>query len=95
MRIIISNLLNLDVQNVSVEIFWILGIVYGVLLLVTVSSILKSVDSLIGRLAWLLLTVGFPLGGMVLYCLRCILVADFSSLSQFTPKKKQAGALKV
>ena len=95
MKTVISNLLSLNPQNVSPEIFWVLGIVYGVLLLVTFTSIFKTVDSLLGRLAWMVLTTAVPVGGMALYCVRCLWKADYSTLLQFLPKKNDKRAMKA
>lgn len=89
MRSIIYNLLNLSAQNISVEVIWALGVVYVVVLLVSLASIWSLSISFFRRLAWSLLSIGMPVLGISLYCMRCIAMADYSSLAIFHSLKQR------
>lgn len=83
MRVVINRFLTLSAQNVSEEVLWALGLVYLILVLVTLGSILCLKVNAAAKVAWAVLVVGLPVVGMALYCLRCLAVADYSFLGQF------------
>lgn len=76
-------------DNVSKEVFWILGIIYLFLLIATALSIKKTTNNLSSKLAWTLLVIVLPVIGIAIYCIRCLASADFHFLKQFSPAPPQ------
>lgn len=83
MRVVILRFFSLSAENVGVEVIWSLGIVYAVLLLVSLSSVWSIRMSALGKVAWSLLVVAVPVAGMAIYCFWTLLNSDFDYLKVF------------
>ena len=86
MRVIFSRFLNLSAQNVTEEIFWVLGLIYFVALVVVLFGIWGLSIRTSAKVAWTLLTIVLPVVGPALFCVRCLFKADYSFLQQFGMK---------
>lgn len=75
-------------DNVSAEVYWALGVIYLFLIIASILSIKKNVPNLATKLAWTLLVIVVPVIGIAVYCIRCLALADFSFLKQFSPGAK-------
>lgn len=76
-------------DNVSKEVYWALGAIYLSFLIATILSIKKTTPNLAFRLAWILLVTIIPVVGIFIYCIRCLISADFNFLKQFSPAPPQ------
>ena len=83
MRVVINRFLTLSAQNVTEEVLWALGLVYLILVLVTLGSVMFQKSNTAVKMAWALLVIGLPVLGMALYSVWCLLKADYSFLGQF------------
>lgn len=82
MRVVILRLLTFKAENVVPEIYWGLGAIYVLSLLVCYSSILKSQKSSFACVAWILLVTCLPVIGILLYSFWSLISADYTSLRQ-------------
>jgi hypothetical protein len=76
-------------ENVSKEVYWALAAIYLFLLIATILSIKKTTRPTISKLAWILLATVIPVIGIAIYCIRCLALADFHFLKQFSPAPPQ------
>ena len=81
MRTVIQRFLSFQAENVGPEIYGALGLVYLLLLAVSLASVAR----LVGRrkLAWMLLICFVPLFGMYAYALYSLVRADYSFFKRF------------
>ena len=82
MRDVVTNALTLSPQNFSVEVAWALGIIYGAMWLVTMTSVIQQSFGVASKIAWVIIVTAVPIVGMVFYSARCLLSADFGFLKQ-------------
>jgi len=69
--------------TVNPEVYFILGGVWLFLVLLTWSSIVKSVGGRLGKIVWCLVTLLLPVIGIVAYCFRCLASTDLTPLKEF------------
>lgn len=89
MQTIITNFLNASALNVEPAVIWALILAYVMLIVCTSASIWFSKAGAVAKLLWFLLVVACPFFGVILYCIGCLMRADYSTLAQmgFTKKK--------
>jgi hypothetical protein len=80
---VLINLLTLNALNTPPEVY--AGLVAAWLLLVVagIASVISQPFSRIGKIAWIILVLALPVMGMVIYCVRCLLGADYAFLKMF------------
>lgn len=76
-------------DNVTKEVYWALAAIYLFLFLATLLSIKKTTHTHVPKLAWMLLITILPVIGIAIYCIRCLVLADFHFLKQFSPAPPQ------
>ena len=81
MRTVIQRFLSFQAENVAPEIYWALGLVYFLLLAVSLASVVRS--GFRGKLAWALLISFIPFLGMYTYALYALARADYAFLKRF------------
>ncbi len=81
MRTVLQRFLSFNAENVASEIYLALGLVYLILLAVSVSSLVKS--PVRGKWLWFSILLFLPIMGMYFYVIASILRADFTFLSRF------------
>jgi hypothetical protein len=81
MRTVIQRFLSFHAENVTPEVYYSLGVVYLILLAVSIFSLIKS--PMRGKPAWLLVMLLLPVVGMYAYTLVALLKSDFSFLARF------------
>jgi uncharacterized membrane protein YhaH (DUF805 family) len=82
-RTIITNFVQLNAQTVSNEVLVALGVVYAVLLILTVISVISRTSTPFSKVAWCAVVVLLPVVGITLYCVRCIASVDKTVLERF------------
>ena len=82
MRTTLVHFLTFRAQNVSPEVYWALAVIYALMVVATVASILSEKNGAIRKFLWLLVILLLPLAGMLLYTMRCMVIADFGFLKQ-------------
>lgn len=82
MRDVVTNALTLSPQNFSVEVVWALGVIYGAMWLVTLSSVVQQSFGVASKTAWSIIVTAIPILGIAFYSIRCLLTADFGFLKQ-------------
>lgn len=89
MQTIITNFLNASALNVEPAVIWALIFAYAMLVVCTVASVWFSKIGSAAKLVWLVLVVACPFLGVILYCIACLMRADYSTFVQmgFTKKK--------
>ncbi|WP_397381976.1 hypothetical protein [Prosthecobacter sp.] len=83
MRYALIHFLMFSPETVTQEIYWALAGIYAVLLFVSATSIFSLHSNFWVKLAWFVLIVALPVIGMTLYCIRCMIYADYSLAKQF------------
>ncbi len=83
MRYVLTKFITFSPENVSGEVYWVLCGIYAVLLIVSLLSVFSIKSNFGTKLAWFSLVVLLPVLGMILYCIRCLICADYQFLKQF------------
>lgn len=83
MRQVITNFLTGNPENISEPVYWAMGMIYLLLLSVSLASVYSRSRGIVSLLAWGLLVIFLPVMGIALHCLRCLIVADYQFLKQF------------
>jgi phosphate/sulfate permease len=89
-RTIITNFIQLKAQTASNEVLIALGLVYAVLLVLTMVSIISRNSAPSVKVVWCALAVLFPAVGIAVYCVRCIATVDKEVLQRLKPGPKYA-----
>ena len=83
MRYAITNFFSLSPENVSEDVFWALGAIYGLLVIVSLMSVVSKSASVGSALLWFILVLFVPVVGIAAHCVRCLFSADYGFLKQF------------
>ncbi|MBN8418619.1 MAG: PLDc_N domain-containing protein [Verrucomicrobia bacterium] len=83
MRYALTHFLTFSPETVTEEVYWALAGIYAVLVVVSASSIFSLKSNFGVKLAWFVLIVALPVIGMTIYCVRCLIFADYSLAKQF------------
>lgn len=81
MRTVLQRFLSFNAENSAPEIYAALGLVYLILLAVSISSLVKS--PMRGKSAWFLVMLLLPVLGMYFYTLASLMRADYTFLARF------------
>ena len=65
-----------------------MGLVYAVLLILTMISIMSRNSAPSVKVAWCALAVLLPAVGIAVYCVRCIASVDKAGLERFKPERR-------
>ena len=87
-RTIITNFIQLKAQTVSDEVLMALGLVYSVLLILTMISIISRNSAPSVKVAWCALAVFLPAAGIAVYCVHCIASVDKAAIERFKPERR-------
>ncbi|HCN29347.1 MAG TPA: hypothetical protein DIT64_11465 [Verrucomicrobiales bacterium] len=80
MRTVIQRFFSFTAENVVPEIYAALGLVYLILLFVTLASVSKTQTN--GKLAWFMIVLLLPMLGMYFYAFWSLIKADYSFLTR-------------
>lgn len=101
MQTIITNFLNASALNVEPAVIWALIFAYAMLIVSTIASVWFSKIGTAAKWMWLVLVVACPFLGVILYCIACLMRADYSTFVQMgfakkkLPNKTHAGMKKA
>jgi len=90
MRGVITRFLQLDVMNYHPAVPWGLLIIWAILLVAAFSSLRQTDLSFGARLAWFLLILLVPVGGLAIYALWSLLRADWTFLKPLFQSRSEA-----
>lgn len=83
MRAVLENVIFIQPQNFIIEVYVAMGLAYFVMLILCISDILASKETLGSRLIWSLLVFIVPVLGIYVYTFDSIFRADFAILRRF------------
>jgi hypothetical protein len=92
---LLVNFLNFQALNTPPEVYWALSGIWFLLLLAGVLSVLGRRCAWWAKAFWLLVVVGLPIVGLFLYCLYCLVAADYAFLKMFGLHKQTAAHLRA
>lgn len=101
MQTIITNFIHVSAMNVEPAVIWALMFVYVALVATTIVSIGCSKIGMAFKLIWGVFVIACPFFGVILYCIVCLMRADYSVLAQMgfskkkSPDKMHAGTKKA
>lgn len=72
--------LTFDAQNIIPEVWQALAVLWVALLIFSFTSVATLEISAAGKFFWLLIIICLPLLGLFLYCIRCLVRADYHQL---------------
>jgi hypothetical protein len=81
MREAMRNLMEMNPQNLILEVYIGLGLIWAMLLIAGLWSIITSRSPIILKILWSLVIIGLPMVGMLAYALYCVLQLDFRLLT--------------
>lgn len=81
MRTVLQRFVAFNAENTAPEIYLALGLVYLILLAVSISSLVKS--SMSHKWLWFLVMLAMPVLGMYVYALTALVRADYTFLARF------------
>lgn len=90
MQTIITNFLHASALNVEAAVIWALLFVYVALIATTIASIWCSKTGRAFKWIWTALVILCPCLGVILYCIFCLMRADYSVLEQMGFSKKKS-----
>lgn len=83
MRGIITRFFTMDVLNIHPAVYWGLALIWVILLVAAISSLRSLRESGKVKVFWLAIILLIPIVGMAIYCIRCLVKADWSGLKPF------------
>lgn len=90
----IFNFCTFDALNTPREVYFGLALAWLLLLGAGIASVISRKGHLWLKLVWMLVVVGLPVVGLFLYCLVCVLTADYSFLKLFGLHRQAASYLR-
>jgi hypothetical protein len=90
---VIINLLTFNALNTPPEIYAGLGAAWVLLMSAGIASVVTRKCLLVVKLVWLVLIVGLPVAGLLVYCIWCVISADYSFLKMFGLHRQTASYL--
>lgn len=91
----IFNFCSFNALNTPREVYFGLALAWLLLLGAGIASVISRKGQLWLKLVWLLVLAGLPVVGLFLYCLVCILTADYSFLKLFGLHRQAASYLRT
>lgn len=91
---VLINFLSLNALNTPPEVYAALGVIWLILLVAGMASVFSRACSGWLKLLWLLLIVGAPVVGLLVYCVFCLVTADYSFLKLFGLQRQKATFLR-
>jgi hypothetical protein len=87
---VVIRFLTFDVVSQHPAVYWGLAVVWLLLLAGAVSSLRSLEISFGAKVGWMLLILFFPVFGLGIYALRCLILSDWSFLKPFFAPPKTA-----
>lgn len=92
---ILINFFTLNALNTPPEVYIGLAAIWALLLAAGVASIILRALSVWTAAGWIVLLLGLPIVGMFVYCVWCMLSADYSFLKMFGLHRQTASYLRT
>jgi len=90
----IINFCTFNALNTPREVYFGLAMAWLLLLGAGIASVISRKGQLWLKLVWMLVLVGLPVVGLFVYCLVCVLTADYSFLKLFGLHRQAASYLR-
>jgi hypothetical protein len=90
----ILNFCTFNALNTPREVYFGLAMAWLLLLGAGIASVISRKGQLWLKLVWMLVLVGLPVVGLFVYCLVCVLTADYSFLKLFGLHRQAASYLR-
>lgn len=91
---VITRFLTFDVVSTHPLIYWAIAGVWALLLAASFMSLSSLEVGLPAKISWGAFIFLFPLFGLFLYALRCLIKGDWSFLKPLIPQSRQQGKIR-
>ncbi len=91
---VLINFVTFHALNTPPEVYVGLAIAWLLLLIAGFASVINRSSSMVAKVLWLLVIVGLPIIGLLVYCFWCVVSADFAFLKMFGLHRQTAVQLR-
>jgi hypothetical protein len=92
---VLVNFLTFNALNTPPEVYFGLAAAWALLLVAGCSSIFSQRHWWLFKVLWLLMVIGVPILGLLLYCAYCLFSADYGTLKMMGLHKQTASQLRT